>query len=107
MTVEVSPAVSTTSATASQDRVKVKKGTTDIEAVVEAGGVPPTGEVVVLNGTTELGRATLSDGRATVTVGPFGQVGTKTLTVRYLGDDRVDGSRTTLRIEVVKRNPRD
>ncbi len=108
VTVEVSPAVSTTTATASRDRVKVKKGTTDIDAVVQAGrSAADRGGRGAQHGTTELGRATLSAGRATVTVGPFGQVGTKTLTVRYLGDARVERSTTTVRVEVVKGNPRD
>ena len=107
MTVEVTKAVSTTSATASHDQVKVKKGTTTIEALVDSGDVPATGEVVVIDGATQLARATLVNGRASMTVGPFDEVGTKTLTVRYLGDDGVEWSETTLVIEVVKRKSKD
>jgi 5'-nucleotidase len=105
-TLEVSPARSTTSATAAHDQVKVKKGTTDIDVRVQAEGVQPTGRVVVLDDAKELDRAALNAGRATVSVGPFGQVGTKTLTIRYLGDERVAQSTTTVRIEVVKGNPK-
>jgi 5'-nucleotidase len=101
------PVASTTTATANPGTVKVRKGSSDIEAVVQAVGAQPTGEVVVLDGTIELGRATLSDGRATVSVGPFAQVGTKTLTVRYLGDDQVEGSETVVRVEVVKGKPKN
>jgi 5'-nucleotidase len=101
------PVASTTTATANPDTVKVKKGSSEIEAVVQAVGAQPSGEVVVLDGATELGRATLRDGGATVTVGPFAQVGTKTLTVRYLGNDQVAGSETVVRVEVVKGRPRN
>ena len=80
ITVEATPdpVASTTTATANPGVVKVRKDTTDIEAVsVPAVGVQPTGEVVVLDGTTELGRSILTAGRATVTVGPFAQAGTE------------------------------
>ena len=100
------PVASTTTATANPAAVKVRRDTTDIVTVVQAVGVQPTGEVVVLDGTTELGRTTLVDGRATVTVGPFTQAGTKTLTVRYLGNEQVEGSETQVRVEVVKGKPR-
>ena len=49
---------STTTATATPNTVKVKKGVSRINVTVTATGATPTGEVVVLNGTTELGRAT-------------------------------------------------
>jgi hypothetical protein len=40
-------------------------------------------------------------------VGPFDELGTRTLTVRYLGDEVTAASRTTVTIEVVRRSPKD
>ena len=102
--VQVAASGSTVDATATPDTVKVKKGTTDIDVAVTSDAVP-TGEVVVLDGDTELGREPLVAGAATVTVGPFDSVGTKALTVRYLGDSATEASETTVDVTVVKRTP--
>jgi 5'-nucleotidase len=107
ITIEAPPAPvdSTTAATANPATAKVKKGTSQIDVTVTAEGVTPTGEVVVMDGATELGRANLTDGQASVPVGPFDQAGTKSLTVKYLGNDVVAPSQTTTNLEVTKRNP--
>ncbi len=105
--ITVDPVDSTTTATANPDTVKVKKGTSQIDVTVTADGVTPTGEVVVMDGESELGRAILSNGEASLQVGPFDRTGTKTLTVQYLGDEQVEPSETEVRIEVVRRTPRD
>jgi 5'-nucleotidase len=110
ITVEAAaPVASTTTVTAaSPAQVKVGGGTSDIEVTVSsaAGAPTPTGDVVVLNGGNEVGRATLTAGQATVVVGPFGTVGTKELTVRYLGDGVTAGSdsESPVVLEVVKRS---
>ena len=107
ITVEAAdPVDSTTTATANPGTVKAKKGTSRIDVTVTAVGVTPTGEVVVMDGETELGRANLSNGEASVLVGPFDRAGTKTLTVRYLGNDQVAPSSTQVRVEVVKGRPK-
>jgi 5'-nucleotidase len=108
VTLSVSKAASTTFATASPAQVKVKKGTVAVEAEVSATGFQPTGEVQVFDegGNPLGGPVPLTDGRATLTVGPFTTVGIQNLTVRYLGDERgVEESTDTVSVEVVKRNP--
>ncbi|HEX5861782.1 MAG TPA: 5'-nucleotidase C-terminal domain-containing protein, partial [Nocardioides sp.] len=105
--VTVTKAASRVTATATPAEVKVRKGTTQIVARVAANGVDPTGEISVIDGVTEIGRASVVDGRASVTLAPFTQVGTRSLTVRYLGDEHVEWSETEVLIRVVKRSPRD
>ncbi len=100
------PVDSTTTATATPDQLKAGRDSSDIEVTVSSDGtVPPTGEVVVLDGETVLGRATLVAGQATIPTGQFSTAGTKTLTVRYLGDEVTAQSETTVPVEVTKRNP--
>ena len=101
------PVASTTTATASPNTVKVKKGVSRINVTVTATGATPTGDVAVFNGATELGRATLtSAGTARIIVGPFNRAGAVNLRVRYLGDANVEPSQTTTRITVTKRTPK-
>lgn len=97
-------AESTTAATPTPARVQMRRGTSDIEVTVSSAGVP-TGEVAVFDGATEVGRETLTAGRATVTVGPFDTVGARTLTVRYLGDTATAASETEVAVEVTRQNP--
>ena len=62
-----------------------------------------TGDVQVLDGDAVLGTGTLSGGTATVTVpGSALEVGSHTLTVRYLGDAHHAPSSTTVPVEVAK-----
>ena len=58
------------------------------------------------NGSTFLGRSSLSNGTATVTVGPFDTVGAKTIEIRYLGDRYVSSSRTTTTVTAMKWTPK-
>ncbi len=106
LSLTVGKASSVTSATASPTTVKVKKGTSTVTISVGASGVAPTGTVVAYLGDTLLGTTTLSDGRATLEVGPFSSVGSKSIVVRYLGDDHVAGSSATTTVEVVKGTPK-
>jgi 5'-nucleotidase len=108
VTVEAAPAAtSTTSATATPDTVKVKKGTSTLDITVESvGTATPTGTVEAWRNGVLLGSAELdAAGHAPIEVGPFTNVGTKTIEVRYLGDEATTSSETTVDIEVVKRNP--
>ena len=105
--VTVTKAASQVTATATPAQVKVKKGRTEIVALVAANGVDPTGEISVIDGAAEIGRASVVDGRASVTLAPFTEVGTKRLTVRYLGDEHVDWSETEVLVRVVKRRDPD
>ena len=53
-----------------------------------------------------MGSTSLSDGKATIEVGPFATAGTATVEIRYAGDDHVSGSQATASVEVVKSRPR-
>ena len=62
-----------------------------------------TGDVQVLDGDTVLGTGTLSGGTATVTIpGTALEVGSHTLTVRYLGDAQNAPSSATVELDVAK-----
>jgi 5'-nucleotidase len=66
-----------------------------------------TGEVTVLNGTTELGTADLDAGQAAVTIPGTALVpGHHRLTVSYAGDDTNGGASTALEIRVTKATPK-
>ncbi len=104
--VKVSKVTSTTVASSRPGTVKVKQETSDVSVSVTAGDRAASGEVVVFDGARELGRARLVDGSAVIRVGPFEDVGKKTLTVRYLGNDLTKASETTTTVEVVRRRPK-
>jgi 5'-nucleotidase len=106
VTVEVTKAVSTTSASASPGRVTVVTGTSRVSVSVEADGVEPTGTVEAVVGGRVVDSATLLGGLATLEVGPFGNTGEKTVEVRYSGDGQVAASSTTTSVRVVKAEPR-
>lgn len=61
------------------------------------------GKVQVLNGSTKLGEGTLSGGKAAVTLSKTAFVaGSKTLTVKYLGDSRTSASQGTVKVSIAK-----
>ncbi|WP_167735942.1 family 16 glycoside hydrolase [Nocardioides sp. 503] len=70
-----------------------------VDSVVEE---TPTGEVVVSVDGTPLPAADLTDGTATVTVGPFGSPGEVALTATYAGDAAHDGSEGAATLTVTK-----
>jgi hypothetical protein len=100
--VTVAKAISTVTAAASPTTVKVKKGTSRVAVTVAAEGARATGRVRLFENGSLVDEAVLRDGAATLAAGPFTRVGTKTLTVRYLGNDTVDGSQSTVTIEVTR-----
>jgi 5'-nucleotidase len=100
--VTVAKAISTVTAAASPTTVKVKKGTSRVAVTVAAEGARVTGRVRLFENGSLVDEAVLRDGVATLAAGPFTRVGTKTLTVRYLGNDTVDGSQSTVTIEVTR-----
>jgi len=73
--------------------------------VTGAGGTP-TGTVRVADGKRLVGSATLSGGRATVTVASDLTVGSHTLTVSYSGDKAFKSSNDTVKVTVTKRSSR-
>ena len=81
-------------------------GKTDVAVEVSADGdVTPTGAVEVRDGSKVVGTGTLTDGGATIKVGPLTTVGTRTLTVAYAGDDQVQPGTGSVRV-VVKATPK-
>ena len=106
LTLQVAKAASETTAAASPTTVKVKKGTSTVSVTVSAEGTAPTGTVEAYVGDTLLDSDTLSEGEVTLTVGPFGSVGTKDIQVRYLGDEHVSPSTASTAVTVIKATPK-
>jgi 5'-nucleotidase len=99
--VVVEKASSTVTAAVDPGTLKVRKGTASVTVDVSSI-VTPTGGVEVYADGRLLDAASLVDGAATLTVGPFARPGTVTLEVRYLGDDRVAAGSTTTTVEVTR-----
>ncbi|MCL3838437.1 5'-nucleotidase C-terminal domain-containing protein [Aeromicrobium duanguangcaii] len=98
----VEKAASTVRATAP---TKVAKGETfDVSVdVTAAAGVDVAGEVVVRNGDSPVGTATVVDGSATVKVAADDlRLGLRTLTVAFQGSDSVAASQDTVTVDVVR-----
>ncbi|MCD9155091.1 5'-nucleotidase C-terminal domain-containing protein [Aeromicrobium duanguangcaii] len=98
----VEKAASTVRATAP---TKVAKGETfDVSVdVTAAAGVDVAGEVVVRNGDSPVGTATVVDGSATVKVAADDlRLGLRTLTVAFRGSDSVAASQDTVTVDVVR-----
>ncbi|MBD8063562.1 PQQ-dependent sugar dehydrogenase [Oceanitalea stevensii] len=74
----------------------------EVAVTVSGEGGTPSGVVVVTSGTTEVGRATLSEGSATVELDRELAVGTHTLRVTYQADETFKVSSTTARLIVTK-----
>jgi predicted extracellular nuclease len=104
---------STITATATPDRVKkspngkAKKGTTTTVEVAVTGdqGVTPTGTVEFWVDGEKVATASLSDGTASATVGPFRNAGVHHVEVRYLGDQITEAGSATTTITVTNGNP--
>ena len=76
--------------------VKVKKGTSTVDVTVAATGFTPGGFVAAYVDGVYTSSAPLTDGKASLTVGPFDTVGAKAIEVTYFGDDHtLTGSGTT------------
>ncbi len=87
----------------SPEVVKVDRGRATVKIKVMAGGVEPTGKVVVeLPGGVKV-KATLEDGRATVRLPTFNRPGKKKLTITYNGSALVESETVKDKIKVVRR----
>ena len=92
--------VSTPTAVSAPNRT-IQYGQTASVPVTVTGPGTPTGTVQLLDGTTVIGSATLSGGSATVTVPRLAVLpGTRTITVRYLGDSSHDPVQSTMTLTV-------
>ncbi|CUR55722.1 5'-Nucleotidase domain-containing protein [metagenome] len=103
--VSVAKATSTTGVTVSPASVPVGNGTVSLAATVSAAGVTPEGFVGLYQGGSLVAVAELVDGEAALTLGPFSTTGTRSYSVRYLGDDFVSGSSANASVEVVRATP--
>ena len=97
-------------------RITVAKGTSKVAAtwpalthgktakvaVTVSGPVAATGKVQLLHGTTLLSTATLSGGKASLTVPKTLAAGKRTLTVSYVGSGQLDGAKTSSKRTVAR-----
>ncbi len=92
---------STVAATATPDTIQKKKDSSRVDVTVTgAQGVTPTGTVQLSIGGQQVGSAQLTNGTASVTVGPFTSAGTRTVQVSYLGDQVTKPGSTTVTVTV-------
>jgi 5'-nucleotidase len=97
---------STVSASASPATVQKKKTASTIHVTVTgAEGRTPTGEVEIWVDGEKVTTATLSGGEASASVGPFANVGTRHVEVRYLGDDVTRPGTATTTVTVTSGKP--
>lgn len=102
VTVTVDRAVATVAGTATPATVTALSGTSDIAVTVgSAAPGDPAGTVTASVGGEEVDSATLVDGAATLTVGPFATAGDKTVTIGYSGDAETASGSTTTTVTVV------
>ena len=90
----------TVTATATPSSIPVQTGTSSISVEVTAAQGTPTGNVVALLDGRVIGGGELVNGAVNITVGPFATAGTKSLTVRYLGDDTTKPGETAVALTV-------
>ena len=83
----VEKATATVTGTATPSSIQVGTGTSTIAVQVTADGVTPTGMVAAIVDGKVIGGGELQGGKANVLVGPFATAGTKSITIRYYGDD--------------------
>ncbi len=95
-------ASSTTTVHASPAAVAVKGGAARVSVQVTAAGVTPTGAVEFSVDGTRVATATLVNGAASATVGPFPTTGRRSVTARYLGSDALEASSGSASIVVNK-----
>ena len=106
VTIEVAAASPTITAVANPSTVKVKKGSSNIDVTVAADGFTPEGFVAAYLDGEFITGAPLSDGKATLTVGPFDTVGAKAIQIRYLATPTNEGASTTVTVTVQKATPK-
>ena len=101
VSVTVVKAVSTVTATANPSTVQKNKTPTTLTVTVAATNVTPTGTVVVVVEGVSRTVALDTNGTATLVLGPFRTIGTKTIRITYAGDARVTSGTATTSVTVV------
>ena len=102
----VEKATPTITATADPATLKVKKDSSTVSVTVTRPGGTATGSVLALIDNKVVGAGDLVAGKTSITVGPFDTVGTKTITLRYLGDDDTKAGNGTVSVTVQKATPK-
>jgi hypothetical protein len=103
--VSVSPAASGLSIDLSSGTLEVFRGGTTATATVVASGATPTGSVDVFVGGSLVQTVALTNGSASVDLGPFTTVGFVPVEVRYAGDGNVLASSGQTGVSVVRQQP--
>jgi 5'-nucleotidase len=104
--VPFSQQASSVTASATPDRVKKKQTAARVDVTVTGDqGVTPTGTVEFWVNGVKATTATLVDGAASATLGPWSTAGTEHVEVRYLGDDVTRPGTATTTITVTNGNP--
>jgi predicted extracellular nuclease len=97
---------STVTATATPDRVQKRKTPSTIDVTVSgAAATTPTGTVEFWVQGEKVATATLSNGTASATLGPWASAGTEHVEVRYLGDDVTEPGTATTTVTVTNGKP--
>lgn len=102
----VEKATPTVTASASPSVLKVRKDSTTVGVSVTRPGGTATGTVLAVVDGVVLGTAELVAGQASITIGPFTTVGTKVVTLRYLGDDATKAGNGSVTVTVQKAPPK-
>lgn len=105
-TMTVTKAEPTLTATPTPASVEIDQ-TSSIAVTVAGTGVSPTGTVTASVDGDVVDSATLTDGAATLTVGPFATAGNQTVTIEYSGDAQTGAGSTTTTVAVTPQNPLD
>lgn len=103
VTTKVGTQASVVTVTPPANNPVVRGSRTPLKVEVTAGGEPVAdGIVAAFVDGTEVDRATLRSGKATLLVGPFATAGREQVQVRYLGTDEVAASSRTISLIVRK-----
>ncbi|MFC7485589.1 ExeM/NucH family extracellular endonuclease [Knoellia sp. CPCC 206453] len=106
VSVTVVKAVSTVTATASKTTLQKNKDTTTLTITVAATNVTPTGTVNVLVDGASRNAILNANGTATIVLGPFSSIGTKSILLTYAGDAHVASDTFTTSVTVVNGKPK-
>ncbi len=101
ITLVIQKAPSSTSAVANPTNVKVKTGKTDITVTVTSDVGTPTGRVQALVNGVAVASRSLASGTVTIPVGRFGNVGPRSVVLRYTGNAQIAPSEDTVIINVI------
>ena len=107
VTVTVTKATPTVDAVATPTKLQVNKDTSRIAVTVGATGFTPSGFVAAYVNGAFVSSAPLTDGRASLTVGPFATVGDKVVELRYFGDQHTLTGSDTVTVTVQKGKPKN